>query len=148
MSISLGLSNDICYLFEISYKPAALLAYNRAMEIGEQLRKIREARNLSIGGLARKSGVSKTTIYQWEKGKHKPAFVQLNAVLEALNVTYEQLWQDLNLVLAYEAFKKERTDSRDIEAVLRADPDLTPAEIDVIMRIVLSKEQEKENQSR
>ena len=112
------------------------------MEIGEQLKKIRTARNYSIGELGRRSGVSKVTIAAWENGKHKPSFDQLRAVLEALDVTYDQLWQDLDLVLAEEAIKKERTDSKDVEAVLKADPDLTSAEIEVIMRIVLSKERE------
>lgn len=129
-------------MFELSYKPTAPLAYNRAMEIGEQLKNIRVARGLSIGELGRRSGVSKVTIAAWENGKHKPGFDQLRAVLEALNVTYDQLWRDLDMVLAEEAIKKERTDSKDIEVVLRADPDLTTAEVDIIMRIVLSKEQE------
>ena len=135
-------------MFELSYKSTAPLAYNRAMEIGEQIRKIRTARGLSIGELGRQSGVSKTTISQWESGKHKPGFDQLRAVLEALGVTYDQLWQDLDLVLAEEAIKKERTDSKDIEAVLKADPDLTDAEIEVIMRIVQSKEREKKRELR
>jgi transcriptional regulator with XRE-family HTH domain len=114
------------------------------MEIREQLRKIREFRGLTIGGLSRKSGVSKTTISQWEMGKHKPRFEQLKKVLDALNITYEQLWQDFDVVFVKEALQKYRTTSREIELVLKADPDLTPAEIDVIMRIVLSKEREVE----
>lgn len=112
------------------------------MEIGEQLKKVREFRGLSIGALAKKSGVSKTTISQWESGKHKPHYDQLRKVLGALGVTYEQLHQDFDAVFVAEALAKYETGAKDIEVVLTANPALSPVEVETIMRIVLSKEAE------
>lgn len=116
--------------------------YNPGMEVGEQLRKIREFRGLSLTELAKRSGVGQSTLSQWESGKHKPRFDQLKRVLDVLGITYEQLFQDFDDVFVKEAIEKYRTDSKDIEVVLAANPALSPAEIEVIMRIVESKERE------
>jgi transcriptional regulator with XRE-family HTH domain len=40
---------------------------------GERLRRAREARGLSIAGLAHQLGVDRTTVWSWEKGRHQPA---------------------------------------------------------------------------
>lgn len=112
------------------------------MEIGTQLRKVREFRGLSIKDLARESGVSSAAISQWETGKHKPRFEQLKKVLDVLGITYEQLFQDFDEVFVREALEKFETRAKDIEVVLTANPALSPSEIEVIMRIVESKERE------
>jgi transcriptional regulator with XRE-family HTH domain len=112
------------------------------MDIGEQLLKIREFRGLSQSELARRSGVGGATISQWESGKHRPRSDQLKKVLDVLDITYEQLFQDFDEVFVREALKKYETDNKDIQLVLTRDPHLSPAEIEVIMRIVDSKYKE------
>lgn len=106
------------------------------------MRKVREFRGLSIKDLARESGVSSAAISQWETGKHKPRFEQLKKVLDVLGITYEQLFQDFDEVFIREALEKYETSAKDIEVVLTANPALSPSEIEVIMRIVESKERE------
>ena len=116
--------------------------YNSVMEISEQLRKVREFRGLSIKDLASRSGVSSAAISQWETGKHKPRFDQLKKVLDALNITHEQLYQDFDAVFVREAIEKFQTGAKDIEVVLTADPALSPSDVEIIMHIVLAKERE------
>jgi transcriptional regulator with XRE-family HTH domain len=116
--------------------------YNPPMETGEQLRKIREFRGLTLSELAKRSGVGQSTLSQWESGKHKPRFEQLKKVLDALGITHEQLYEDFDDVFIKEALEKYETSARDIEVVLTANPALSPAEVEVIMRIVESKERE------
>jgi len=108
----------------------------------EQLRKVREFRGLSIKDLASRSGVSSAAISQWENGKHKPRFEQLKKVLDALNITHEQLYQDFDVVFVREAIEKFQTGAKDVEVVLTADPALSPSDVEIIMHIVLAKERE------
>ena len=112
------------------------------METGEQLRKIREFRGLSLAQLAKRSGVGQSTLSQWETGKHKPRFEQLKKVLDALNITHEQLYQDFDVVFVREAIEKFQTGAKDIEVVLTADPALSPSDVEIIMHIVLAKERD------
>ena len=112
------------------------------METGEQLRKIREFRGLSLAQLAKRSGVGQSTLSQWETGKHKPRFEQLKKVLDALNITHEQLYQDFDEIFVAEALEKFQTGAKDIEVVLTADPALSPSDVEIIMHIVLAKERE------
>jgi transcriptional regulator with XRE-family HTH domain len=112
------------------------------MEIGDQLRKVRRYRGYSLQALAQKTGVSKSTLHAWETGTVEPRVGNLKKVLDALGLTYEQLYQDFDAVFVREALEKFETDHKDIEVVLTADPALSPADVDIIMRIVLSKEAE------
>jgi transcriptional regulator with XRE-family HTH domain len=118
------------------------------METGQQLRKIRQFRGLSIKVLAREAHVSPSAISHWENGRNKPRFDELKRVLDILGVTYEQLWQDFDAVFVKEALEKFETSAKDIEVVLTANPRLSPAEIEVIMRIVESKERELAEQEK
>ncbi|MHB8896905.1 MAG: helix-turn-helix domain-containing protein [Candidatus Geothermincolia bacterium] len=112
------------------------------MDIGDQLRKVREYRGLSQAELARKSGVGQSTISQWESGEHKPHSPQLKNVLDVLNITHEQLYQDFDEVFVKEAKAKFETNSTDIRIVLTNDPALGPSTVEDIMHIVLAKERE------
>jgi len=103
---------------------------------------VREFRGMSQAELARRSGIGQSTLSQWESGEHKPRFEQLKKVLDALEINHEQLYQDFDEVFIREALEKYETSAKDIEVVLTANPALSPAEIEVIMRIVESKERE------
>jgi len=112
------------------------------MEIGERLRKVRKFRGLSLDEVAKRSGVSKTTLSQWETGKHEPQAARLRRVLNVLDITHEQLYEDFDAVFVAEALEKFETGAKDIEVVLTADPALSPADVEIIMHIVLAKERE------
>jgi len=63
-------------------------------------------------------------------------------VLQVLDIKYEDLFQDFDAKYIRETIEKYKTNADDIRVVLTANPDLSPAEIEVIMRIVESKEKE------
>ncbi|MES2459203.1 MAG: helix-turn-helix domain-containing protein [Armatimonadota bacterium] len=54
--------------------------------VGAQLWKLRTSRNCSLSELARRAGVSKAALSQWESGARSPRIPELEAVLSALNV--------------------------------------------------------------
>lgn len=58
-----------------------------AEEIGARLWRLRTEHGLSLAALAQRAGVSKATLSQWETGKRQPRIPELEAVLDALNVS-------------------------------------------------------------
>lgn len=61
------------------------------MQVIFKVREEREKQNLSIGELAKLSGVSKTTISEIENNKHDTTVTTLCMLAAALNVKLEQL---------------------------------------------------------
>lgn len=57
---------------------------------GSLLRDWRTARGLSLGALARRAGIGKSTLGDWETGRHQPRAVELGTVLDALDVPAAQ----------------------------------------------------------
>ena len=55
--------------------------------IGETLRAARVRQGLSLGALALKAGVNKSTLSRWESGKTVPYAPELNRVMEALDLS-------------------------------------------------------------
>jgi len=49
-----------------------------------EMRRLREARGLSQDELARKAGITHTTIWRLETGKHHPSIYFVNLYLQAL----------------------------------------------------------------
>lgn len=58
-----------------------------------RLKCLREERGLSGGALAAKIGVSKVTVWKWEKGDTTPRPLALNALAKALDVSVAELQQ-------------------------------------------------------
>lgn len=56
-----------------------------------QLRSLREARGLSVRALADSVGVSKVTIWKWERGDNEPRARMATALARALDVSPVQL---------------------------------------------------------
>lgn len=56
-----------------------------------QLRSLREARGLSVRALADSVGVSKVTIWKWERGDNEPRARAATALARALDVSPVQL---------------------------------------------------------
>lgn len=63
-----------------------------AVSLAENLKRLREERNISLGQLAKESGVSKVTLSQIEKGeKHNPTIQTIWKIANALKVPYTAL---------------------------------------------------------
>jgi len=62
--------------------------------IGENLRKIRNAQNLSFGQLSEKSGVSKAQLSQMERGESNPSIETIWKIAGALHVPYTALLEE------------------------------------------------------
>lgn len=58
-----------------------------------RLKCLRQERGLSGGALAAKIGVSKVTVWKWEKGDTTPRPLALNALAKALDVSVTELQQ-------------------------------------------------------
>ncbi|HKX77461.1 MAG TPA: helix-turn-helix transcriptional regulator [Novosphingobium sp.] len=55
-------------------------------DFSQQLRSLRESHGLSVGALAQRVGVSKVTIWKWEKGETKPRTRMVIPLAMALDV--------------------------------------------------------------
>lgn len=65
------------------------------MTIGERVRQLREAQNISVSQVARKCGVDRGTIYFIEKDKtENPGALTLKALADALGVSLMALLDD------------------------------------------------------
>lgn len=58
---------------------------------GQRLEKLRKERGLTLAQVADKLGVSKPTVWAWEKGKARPVSERLPALAEVLGVTENEL---------------------------------------------------------
>ncbi len=106
------------------------------------MKKAREARGLTKSQVARFAGVAPGTITRWEKGERQPRDEHLAKVLKVLRISYEDLFKDYDEDYIRAKIEKAETTADDIRVVLAANPDLGPADVEVIMRIVESKERE------
>jgi len=61
------------------------------MDFGENLKKIREEKNLSQHELARKLDVAQSTIAMWEASQRTPKLGELNRLARILNITVNRL---------------------------------------------------------
>ena len=59
--------------------------------LGARLRRLRQARGLSLAGLAQAAGLSKPSIWAWENGTTAPRHTSLLALARALDVPEQQL---------------------------------------------------------
>jgi transcriptional regulator with XRE-family HTH domain len=61
------------------------------MTIGQSIRKARKAKGYSLEAVAHISGVSVTTIAQWERGERSPNLATLILVADVLDITLDEL---------------------------------------------------------
>jgi|SRR5688572_2544629 len=64
------------------------------MPLGDNIKKYRELRNLSVQDLAEKMGIGKAGIYKWESGETKPGLDSLTDLSKALDVSIDQLMHE------------------------------------------------------
>lgn len=77
-------------------------------KVGTQLWALRTSRNCSLGELARRAGVSKAALSQWESGLRQPRIPELEAVLTALDVDAAQHSRLLAAIEAPRAVRRLR----------------------------------------
>lgn len=65
------------------------------MNIGYQIRHLREVKAISVKQLAKDLSVSETTIHNWESGKRKPKKDNIQAMARIFKVKVEELTQYL-----------------------------------------------------
>ncbi len=68
--------------------------------LSEYLKELRLTRKINVRGLAKTSGVGKSTLYDWESGKAQPRVAELDSVLAALQVTENQRGRAYSLMHA------------------------------------------------
>ncbi|WP_308126675.1 helix-turn-helix domain-containing protein [Priestia aryabhattai] len=61
------------------------------MELGEQLQRLREEKNLSREELAQVMNVSRQAVYKWENNKGYPDIENLIKLSDLYNVTIDEL---------------------------------------------------------
>ncbi|WP_310883713.1 helix-turn-helix domain-containing protein [Priestia megaterium] len=61
------------------------------MELGEQLQRLREEKNLSREELAQVMNVSRQAVYKWENNKGHPDIENLIKLSDLYNVTIDEL---------------------------------------------------------
>lgn len=67
------------------------MSVDAAETLGMRLRRLRESRGMSLAGLARLAGLSKPSIWAWEKGATVPRRKSLLALASALEVSEEEI---------------------------------------------------------
>jgi len=79
------------YPFSITYSVFVISNSKVPLIVGENIRRLREARGISLGELARKAGVSKSTLSAIEAGGANPTISTLWAISKALGVPFSSL---------------------------------------------------------
>ncbi len=74
------------------------VAADAAEPLGMRLRRLREARGMSLAGLARAAGLSKPSVWAWEKGTTVPRRKSLHALATALRVSEQEIVGDAAMV--------------------------------------------------
>ena len=75
-------------------KPVKAVSFDKAewlLAVGRRIRSLREAQKLSQEGLADRCGMSKTGIWQIEKGQSEPGAMTVALLAEALKTTADHL---------------------------------------------------------
>ncbi len=109
--------------------------------IGMAIRTARQERRLGVNELAKLAGVSGAAVSRWENGERIPRLEEFIRVAGVLHLDYRDFF-DTSVPGLKKILDKMSTNSEDIKLVLAACPDLTPEEVDIIMRIITSKEKE------
>ncbi|MGC4046461.1 MAG: helix-turn-helix transcriptional regulator [Armatimonas sp.] len=85
---------------------------------GYYLKNLRQGRNLTLGQVAQRSGISKATISRWETGVHVPRALELVEVMDALQLTDQERTACLRLLEVPRALHLERQGTSDLRLSL------------------------------
>lgn len=75
----------------VEAKTASPLDFSHGESFGMRLNRLRRERGLTLAEVAAVLGVSKPTVWAWEKGKAKPLPERLDAIAAALGVASDEL---------------------------------------------------------
>ena len=92
--------------------------------VGQEIRRLRQARGLSLRGLARLAGISASALSRWEAEKRLPNIPELDAVLNALETSEPQKRAVLRLINAPRAVQRLRAFGGDAPSYLGGGGDL------------------------
>lgn len=77
--------------FPVAKEVSAPLRFASTPQLGPQLNRLRRERSLTLEQVAIALGVSKPTVWAWEKGKARPLPERIGAIAEVLGVSEEEL---------------------------------------------------------
>jgi transcriptional regulator with XRE-family HTH domain len=95
---------------------------------------------LSLRGLSELAQVSNAYLSQLERGLHQPSLRVLHAIADALNVSAEALIAHAGMAEPVPA--DNSSTGTDTEEAIGSDPELTPEERDVLIRLYRSFKQQ------
>src|SRR5512143_1954103 len=105
----------------------------RLRQLGDYIRLQRRMADLSLRQLAELTHVSNAYLSQIERGLHQPSLRVLRAIADALNLSADALLTQAGLVAPAASDAPPRRD--DTEKAIMSDPELTPEERDVLLRL-------------
>jgi transcriptional regulator with XRE-family HTH domain len=112
----------------------------RLRQLGDYIRMRRRMAQLSLRGLSELAQVSNAYLSQLERGLHQPSLRVLHAIADALNVSAEALIAHAGMA---EPAPADGSSTRtDTEEAIGSDPELTPEERDVLIRLYRSFKQQ------
>src|SRR5664279_3318932 len=115
-------------------------------DLGGFIRIQRQMADLSLRQLAELTNVSNAYLSQIERGLHQPSLRVLRSIADALNVSADTLLTQAGLMDPVDdvaADPAAAAAGRGTEAAIRADPDLTEAEQETLIRIYRSFTRDK-----
>jgi len=113
----------------------------RLRQLGEYIRMRRRMAQLSLRGLSELAQVSNAYLSQLERGLHQPSLRVLHAIADALNVSAEALIAHAGMAAEPVPADGSATGT-DTEEAIGSDPELTPEERDVLIRLYRSFKQQ------
>ncbi len=90
-----GDGKDLCNGLE---KNISAVIDNIAQSFGDYLGRMRRSRSVTLGAVARQSGINKSTLSRWEAGTHTPRITELKRVLDALGASVAEQVVALRLI--------------------------------------------------
>jgi transcriptional regulator with XRE-family HTH domain len=108
----------------------------RVRQLGEYIRLQRQMADLSLRGMAQLTKVSNAYLSQIERGLHQPSLRVLQAIAGALNIPADTLLAQAGFVSG--PANQSAGPRTGTEVAIRSDPDLTPEEQEVLLRIYRS----------
>lgn len=98
--------------------------------LGDFIRTQRRLTNLSLRQMAELAGVSNPYLSQVERGLYKPSAEVLKGIADALKLSAQTLYARAGLL-----DEDDDTSATDVEAAIRLDPVLSPAQKETLMRV-------------
>jgi transcriptional regulator with XRE-family HTH domain len=100
------LEADFSHYCPIHYQKLDLMTYKLSMKLGEALKKVREAKNLSQKELAGLLGMAQAQYSRIESGKTDPSFSAVIKIAKALGISLSELFTSDEIFKDVNAYDK------------------------------------------